>query len=87
VLDQPFGCCQALLLVTFLYAAHACAAPFGPASPCGAAPAARVHKQRKVTRRKAKAFAFLAKGKKSEKQSPWTISHSPAEKRSPPSRK
>ncbi|MEQ4575805.1 MAG: hypothetical protein ABN502_12840, partial [Gammaproteobacteria bacterium] len=38
-----------------------CAAPFGPASPCGAAPAARVHKQRKVTRRKAKTLAIAFK--------------------------
>ncbi|WP_434027148.1 hypothetical protein [[Pseudomonas] boreopolis] len=64
---KRFGCCEALLWVTFLYAAHPCAAPFGPASPCGAAPAARVHKQRKVTRRKAKALAFIAKGPKSPK--------------------
>ncbi|MFT4248278.1 MAG: hypothetical protein QM581_09605, partial [Pseudomonas sp.] len=28
------------------------------AAPCGAAPSAHVHKQRKVTRRKAKAFDF-----------------------------
>ncbi|WP_434030561.1 hypothetical protein [[Pseudomonas] boreopolis] len=67
--DQPFGCCEALLLVTFLYAAHPCAAPFGPASPCGAAPAARVHKQRKVTRRKAKAFALSPKAKESKAKS------------------
>ncbi|WP_177497926.1 MULTISPECIES: hypothetical protein [Gammaproteobacteria] len=26
---KRFGCCEALLLVTFLYAAHPCAAPFG----------------------------------------------------------
>ncbi|WP_434029187.1 hypothetical protein [[Pseudomonas] boreopolis] len=28
---KRFGCCEALLLVTFLYAAHPCATPFGPA--------------------------------------------------------
>ncbi|MEQ4574763.1 MAG: hypothetical protein ABN502_07475, partial [Gammaproteobacteria bacterium] len=66
VLDQPFGCCEALLSLRGTSLCRALRA----ASPCGAAPAARVHKQRKVTRRKAKAFLHARKAEAKAKQRP-----------------